>query len=252
MPYHGAYHAADVLHNILCLLKITRIENFKPLDMLITIVSALGHDVKHPGQSNSTHVSSLSDFALLYNDQSVLENMHCSVVFNILLLNHCNFTKKLLPNHFRIFRKQVIEMILGTDPQYFFEASGKMKAMVDKYMQFFTEGEALFVQSYALKCADVGHYAKDWDLYEKWTERIKVEFIKSFDDDQSHTNILHTSIADFDNDNKKIITSIVLPLYIAWDCYVDSNIKELINNIETNKRVNLVCSNITTTEKLDV
>lgn len=252
MPYHGAYHAADVLHNILCLLKITRIENFKPLDMLITLVSALGHDVKHPGQSNSTHINSLSNFALLYNDQSVLESMHCSVVFNILLLNHCNFTKKLLPNNFRIFRKQVIEMILGTDPQYFFEASGKMKAMVDKYMQFFTEGEALFVQSYALKCADVGHYAKDWNLYEKWTELIKIEFIKSFNDDQSHTNILHTSIADFDNDNKQIITTIVLPLYLAWDCYVDSNIKELINNIETNKRVNLVCSNITTTEKLDI
>ncbi|OMJ81357.1 hypothetical protein SteCoe_18213 [Stentor coeruleus] len=252
LPYHGAYHAADVLHNILCLLKITRIENFKSLDMLITIVSALGHDVKHPGQSNSTQINSLSNLTLLYNDHSVLENMHCSLVFNILLLDHCNFTKKFLPNDFKVFRKQVIEMILGTDAMYFFEAAGKMKAMVDKYMQFFTEGEALFVQSYALKCADVGHYAKDWNIYEKWAERIKLEFIKSFNDDQIYESSFHTPIVDFDNDNKQIITTIVLPLYIAWDCYVDSNIKELINNIETNKRVNVVCSNITTIEKFDI
>ena len=47
------------------------------------IVSALCHDLEHPGVNNPFLVSSRSDLATLYNDRSVLENHHCCRAFQV-------------------------------------------------------------------------------------------------------------------------------------------------------------------------
>lgn len=39
-------------------------------------MAALSHDVDHPGLNNGFLVNTLDEMALLYNDQSVLENHH--------------------------------------------------------------------------------------------------------------------------------------------------------------------------------
>uniref|UniRef100_A0A1I8F2L7 P4Hc domain-containing protein n=1 Tax=Macrostomum lignano TaxID=282301 RepID=A0A1I8F2L7_9PLAT len=42
------------------------------------------HDYEHTGTTNSFHVNTGSDLALLYNDKGVLENYHVSAVFRLL------------------------------------------------------------------------------------------------------------------------------------------------------------------------
>merc|ERR1719356_1222329 len=51
---------------------------------LISLVSAALHDVGHTGQNNVYHVSIRSDLAIMYNDSSVLENMHVSSAFQLM------------------------------------------------------------------------------------------------------------------------------------------------------------------------
>jgi 3',5'-cyclic-nucleotide phosphodiesterase len=55
------------------------------IDVLGIIIAASGHDVGHPALTNRFLINSRNKVAIRYNDQSVLENMHCATTFKILL-----------------------------------------------------------------------------------------------------------------------------------------------------------------------
>ena len=56
----------------------------KPFDALTLLVSAIGHDVGHPGVNNAFLVALNAPLAQLYNDRSVLESFHCAAYSQIL------------------------------------------------------------------------------------------------------------------------------------------------------------------------
>ena len=54
------------------------------LEILAILIAAAIHDVEHTGTTNSFHIHSNSEFALLYNDRSVLENHHLYTAFKLM------------------------------------------------------------------------------------------------------------------------------------------------------------------------
>ena len=56
----------------------------QPLDALTLLISAIGHDVGHPGVNNAFLVALNAPLAQLYNDKSVLEAFHCAAYSQIL------------------------------------------------------------------------------------------------------------------------------------------------------------------------
>ena len=56
----------------------------KPFDALTLLISAIGHDVGHPGVNNAFLVALKAPLAQLYNDNSVLEAFHCAAYSQIL------------------------------------------------------------------------------------------------------------------------------------------------------------------------
>lgn len=56
----------------------------QPFDALTLLVSAIGHDVGHPGVNNAFLVALNAPLAQLYNDKSVLESFHCAAYSQIL------------------------------------------------------------------------------------------------------------------------------------------------------------------------
>ena len=56
----------------------------KPFDALTLLITAIGHDVGHPGVNNAFLVSLNAPLAQLYNDKSVLEAFHCAAYSQIL------------------------------------------------------------------------------------------------------------------------------------------------------------------------
>lgn len=81
----------------------------QPFDALTLLVSAIGHDVGHPGVNNAFLVALNAPLAQLYNDRSVLEAFHCAAYSQIL--------RRYWPEAFSDMgmRRLMINSILATD-----------------------------------------------------------------------------------------------------------------------------------------
>ena len=178
-PYHNSIHAADVMCSTVFLLESSSlIDSITSLELLANLVSALAHDLGHPGKNNRFIVMSRDDIAITYNDISVLENMHSAKLFQIMKKSDNNILATLPDEKVSIIRKDIIDMILATDMGKHFELMGIFKA---KYLSTehhnFDDGEIradLF--KLIIKAADIGHAAKCIELHEKWCGLVVQEF----------------------------------------------------------------------------
>jgi hypothetical protein len=90
-PFHNLHHATYVTQFAFMLIHATGVDKWlSPQQLFGVILSALVHDVDHPGNTNTFEINSLSYLSLLYNDQSVLENHHCSTAFLLMRRPHTN------------------------------------------------------------------------------------------------------------------------------------------------------------------
>merc|ERR1719359_2169517 len=83
-PYHNWNHAVDVTHCIFRMLNLCPTERFwSHHERYALVVSAICHDIGHPGYNNPFLVETSHELAIRYNDRSPLENMHCAKLFEI-------------------------------------------------------------------------------------------------------------------------------------------------------------------------
>ena len=84
-PYHNAMHAADVTQSAMCMLAFDDLgSHLTDLELMCIIISCCIHDVGHCGVNNDFLVKTQHEWALIFNDTSVNENMHVRVAFEIL------------------------------------------------------------------------------------------------------------------------------------------------------------------------
>jgi len=84
-PYHNSRHAADVCHSLLYFIKNSDLKNhLSVLEILASVIASCAHDVGHGGLTNRYLIMMRDKLAFRYNDQSVLENMHCALTYTIL------------------------------------------------------------------------------------------------------------------------------------------------------------------------
>lgn len=126
MIYHNFRHACDVTQAVFHFLVSTGVvpplpgsdvkviknpvsEILQPFHALVLVISAIGHDVGHPGVNNAFLVKLNAPLAQLYNDRSVLESFHCAAFSQIL--------RRYWPAAFSdvFVRKYMISSILSTD-----------------------------------------------------------------------------------------------------------------------------------------
>ena len=80
-PYHNNVHAADVLQSTHALIQMGgegMACAYSPLEIYSILLAAALHDVRHPGTNNNYQVNRMTEWSMIYNDNSVLENMHAS------------------------------------------------------------------------------------------------------------------------------------------------------------------------------
>lgn len=176
-PFHNWRHAVTVLHTAYLLLTELILDAATDLEVLTLLLAALSHDLDHDGVNNAYHCNAGSELALTYNDQSVLENHHCHVGFQ--LLKKSNLLEPLEAEDQRLMRKIFVQAILGTDMVHH---SGKM-AEIKKINEMGGLGdlkekdaERLLVLTLILHTADLYNPIKPYSTAYKWAALLQKEF----------------------------------------------------------------------------
>ena len=133
-PYHNWKHAVDVTHTVFRFIVETQSHTFfTPIETFSLLTSAIAHDLGHPGLSNSFLIKTKHDLAILHNDQSPLENMHCATLYEILNQSKYNVFSALEIDSWRSMRKIIISAILGTDMVHHFPLINKMQVFYEMH-----------------------------------------------------------------------------------------------------------------------
>lgn len=133
----------------------------KPFDALTLLISAIGHDVGHPGVNNAFLVALNAPLAQLYNDRSVLESFHCAAYSQIL--------RRYWPQAFSdsTMRKLMINSILATDMGLHFKYMSDLgnlqskiahdKGIIDSWSVKVREEHKDLACGLLIKCADISN-----------------------------------------------------------------------------------------------
>lgn len=179
-PYHNSVHAADVVNSIAYFFThFNRAAEFTDREIFAALLAAAAHDVGHDGKTGRYHTTTESPLALLYNDSSVLEMMHCSIFFAVLRSQGTHLLNDWETSERQCFRQQVIRMILDTDLAKHFD---QVKKFREKYLESEKDSEERTpeqrqdILSFMLKLSDIGGSAKPFALHAQWATRIQSEF----------------------------------------------------------------------------
>ncbi|KAL8678077.1 MAG: hypothetical protein Q9186_005542 [Xanthomendoza sp. 1 TL-2023] len=169
----------------------------QPFDALTLLVSAIGHDVGHPGVNNAFLVALNAPLAQLYNDKSVLESFHCAAYSQILR----RYWKSVFEDS--AMRGLMINSILATDMGLHFKYMADLSKLQEKvtHDQGTEDWPRQVVDEYRtlacgllIKCADISNVvgltssawvgqfpltllqARPFSIAAQWADILQLEF----------------------------------------------------------------------------
>lgn len=147
--------------------KSTTVGLLRPFEALTLLITAIGHDVGHPGVNNMFLVKTRSPLARLYNDRSVLESYHAAV--------YCHMLRKLWPAVVdnEEMRTLLISCILSTDMgihKVYMEKLSGLQEHMRKHGDKPVVGEDLkrfrdVACNLLIKCADISNVVSHKSVY---------------------------------------------------------------------------------------
>ena len=188
--YHNSLHGADVSQSLMVFFLNSNSEEIcetTVLDLLGMIISAMGHDLGHPGLNNGFHINASTELGITYNDKSCLENFHSAYLFRILRKEENNILEKFSVQNYKTIRKRMISQILATDMANHGEnislIRSKIKSRQYQEKFLFLSGndktkfeEQQILLDYIIHMADLGHNCKKFDISVIWIQLLCEEF----------------------------------------------------------------------------
>ncbi|KNE54919.1 hypothetical protein AMAG_00863 [Allomyces macrogynus ATCC 38327] len=180
-PFHNFRHCFCVTQMFYGMLnECDLVTKLDPIEMLIGLVSCIIHDVDHPGFNNAYQVNARTELAIIYNDQSPLENHHCAVGFRILRSPKCNIFAQLSNKEYEHVRKGIVRCVLSTDLTKHGEIMTKFKATAENFKFADVEHKAQLLVM-MVKCADISNEARPADVAEPWLDCLLEEYFAQSD-----------------------------------------------------------------------
>ncbi|XP_022917605.2 3',5'-cyclic-AMP phosphodiesterase isoform X7 [Onthophagus taurus] len=246
-PFHNSMHAADVTQSTHVLLNTPALESvFTPLEIMAALFAACIHDVDHPGLTNQFLINSSSELALMYNDESVLENHHLAVAFKLLQNDGCDIFCNMAKKQRQTVRKMVIDMVLSTDMSKHMSLLADLKTMVET--KKVAGSGVLLLDNYTdriqvlenlVHCADLSNPTKPLALYRRWVDLLMEEFFRQGDRErEAHMDIspmCDRHSATIEKTQVGFIDYIVHPLWETWADLVHPDAQDILDTLEENR-----------------
>jgi hypothetical protein len=144
------------------------------------------------GQTNQFHSNTLSDLAIRYNDQSILENMHVSEAFHLILRNaDCDIFQSLTTEQRRECRETIVQMVLATDMKHHIGMLSDLQGAVEskkasgKWFDVNSRADRLMLLKNSLHLSDVANPTKTTASCARWADCIVSEWYSQGDLERS-------------------------------------------------------------------
>lgn len=202
-PYHNYSHAVDVVLSVYRLLNVLNWSKWLgEMETYALLVSALCHDLGHPGKTNPFLVETCHELSLRYNDKSPLENMHCSKLFILCKDASKNVFSLFEKTDYKRARSVCITAILATDNAKHFDMVKEVKKIyqintdlcdaqmedpenyADGYVMEVLRKDTMFWIKVMLHLADISNPLKPFGVYREWASRVLDEFFAQGDEEK--------------------------------------------------------------------
>ncbi|KAF7259925.1 hypothetical protein EG68_02767 [Paragonimus skrjabini miyazakii] len=234
VPFHNYKHAFMVTQMAYVLIwEANLTENLEKLEQMILLVSAISHDLDHPGFNNAYQINAGTELAIRYNDQSPLENHHSAMAFDVLSHPESNPFDHLEEHVLKRMREGIIRCILATDMsrhndivnQFNTVVLGDLEAMwtIDcetNRPKWAVEKSSLnLVMMILIKVSDISNESRPLHVAGPWINRLLTEFFHQSD----YEKLAGLPVAPF-MDREKVTKSasqcgfirfVILPLFEA-------------------------------------
>ena len=187
--YHNDLHAADITQTCLLYFKlgqIEKIQNFTKPNLCSLFFSCICHDYQHPGVNNNFLKETKNTLSIRYNDASILENMHISTAFELMLNDkECNIFEGVDNNLYKEMRKEMISCVLATDMashnlyvDYLKKCNKEIKEGEQKEKKEKKESidNTQNNMNVLIHSADISNPTKLFDIYFEWAKLVVEEF----------------------------------------------------------------------------
>lgn len=241
-PYHNFHHAHSVLAIVGNLLRKTARGLFSDMEEFAILTAAMCHDVGHRGLNSDYYVKSRHSLAVQYNDISVLENMHCSLTFDLLRSNESvDFTKDWSDEQYVQFRRVFIQSVLATDMKVHFDLTTGVQKLAGLEDLSSGENKKLVFQS-IVHAADLANPVMPTKASYQWAFRVVEEMYEQGRLEEQDGFIVApfmkhppTETVEFAKLQTSFVEFIVAPLWksmaLVWPCLQD-RIDQLEKNMK--------------------
>ena len=183
-PFHNWQHGMSTAQATYYLLSQTTVGSAGLEDWhgLALITAALGHDLDHPGTSNTFQVNAGTSLALKYEGLSVLESHHSSILCHLLTARGSDVFSHLSSESCKMIRSLVVSAILSTDMKVHHGVVTDFEAMTTASRDAPTKWEASspkeqqLLAHVVLHAADLSNPGRSWPICNAWSARINQEF----------------------------------------------------------------------------
>ncbi|CAE7558503.1 PDE9A [Symbiodinium natans] len=208
-PYHTWLHAVDATYTLYRIISLIAAEQYLGhLECFGILVAAIAHDMGHRGRSNVFLVEIGHELAIRYNDIAILENMHCSLLFQILSQEKMNIFSELSEPVYNHIRHVIVDAILATDfaqhtsmvkefeSMYgvnaeLFDTADEMYMSMDEFppnelLEYFkTPDVKKSLRTVLLHFSDISNPMKPFPVAEKWAGLVLEEFALQGDEEKA-------------------------------------------------------------------
>ncbi|KAL7565542.1 hypothetical protein ACA910_003819 [Epithemia clementina (nom. ined.)] len=169
-----------------------------PLTQFSCVLSALIHDVDHPGVPNAQLVQEQHELAVHYKGKSVAEQNSVDLAWDLLMDDRFENLRAAIyvsEIELRRFRQLVVNSVMATDivdkelkalrnarweTAFSKNANMEMARVSKKEQEENLNRKATIVIEHLIQASDVAHTMQHWHVYRKWNDRFFVECYQAY------------------------------------------------------------------------